>query len=281
MSKQNGSKLKWLEQELPEGLIVTSGWLEKHGFSRSLRSQYLAAGWLQQPARGVFRRPRGDLRWEQVVVSLQTLLAFPVVVGGRTALEHQGYAHFLSLEQAEVHLYGKTRLPGWMHKLPLSQKFVFHKSERLFKNDPITRGLTNLSWNIKTNEATSADPLHGGFNRIPWGQWDWPLTLSTPERALFELLDELPGKESFHVVDKLAEGLASLSPNRLNKLLADCRSVKVKRLFFFFADRHKPAWLKRIDREAVALGKGDRMLVRGGKLDPVYRITVPGDLDAV
>ena len=281
MDGQKESKLKWLERELPEGLIVTAAWLEKHGYSRSLRSQYRKSGWLQQPARGVFRRARGDLRWEQVLISLQTLLEFPVVVGGRTALELQGYAHFLSHAPREIHLYGQEPLPGWMAKLPLPTTFVFHKSTRLFRNDPITRGLTSLNWNLRTNESTGNDPLHGGFNRMPWGQWDWPLTLSMPERALFELLEELPNKESFHVADKLVEGLVSLSPNRLNRLLADCHSVKVKRLFFFFADRHKPAWLKRIDREAVDLGTGDRMLARGGKFDPVYRITVPDDLDAV
>ena len=281
MTEQKKSKLKWLEQEVPEGLVVTAAWLTEHGYSSSLRNQYVNAGWLQQPARGVFRRARGDLRWEQVVISLQTLLEFPVLVGGRTALELQGYAHFLSQEQREVHLYGQKPLPGWMSKLPFPQRFIFHKGTRLFRNDPITRGLTSLSWNVRTNDSTSADPIHGSFNRMPWGQWDWPLTLSTPERALFELLDELPHKESFHVVDKLVEGLASLSPNRLQKLLKDCHSVKVKRLFFFFADRHSPAWLKRIDKNAIDLGTGDRMLVRGGKFDSTYRITVPEDLDAV
>ncbi len=281
MAKQNISKLKWLERELPEGLVVTAAWLTEHGYSSSLRSQYLRSGWLVPPARGVFRRARGDLRWEQVVISLQTLLAFPVVVGGRTALELQGYAHFLAQEQREVHLYGPKPLPGWMRKLPLHERFIFHKSTRLFRNDLITRGLSSLSWNAKTNASVSADPIHGSCNHMPWGQWNWPLTVSTPERALFELLDELPDRESFQVVDKFAEGLASLSPNRLQKLLADCHSVKVKRLFFFFADRHKPAWLKRIDRQAVDLGTGDRLLVRGGKFDLVHRITVPDDLDAV
>ena len=38
-------------------------------------------------------------------------------------------------------------------------------------------------------------------------------------------------------VDKLFEGLTNLSPHRLMALLGDCRSVKVKRLFFFFAAR--------------------------------------------
>ena len=51
------------------------------------------------------------------------------------------------------------------------------------------------------------DPLHGGaFNVIPWGQWDWPLTLSTPERAILEALDQLPNHESFDQIDKLMEG---------------------------------------------------------------------------
>lgn len=281
MTKHIPSKLKWLEQEVPEGLIVTAAWLGKHGYSSSLRSQYVEAGWLEQPARGVFRRPRGTLRWEQVVISLQTLLAFPAIVGGRTGLELQGYAHFLSQEQREVHLYGQEPLPAWMDKLPLEQRFVYHNSTRLFRSEPITRGLTSLSWNTQTHESVGADPIHGSFNIMPWGQWDWPLTVSTPERALLELLDELPRRESFHLVDKLVEGLGSLSPRRLQKLLEDCRSIKVKRLFFFFADRHRPAWLKRIEREKIDLGKGDRMLVRGGKFDPIHRITVPEDLDAV
>ena len=107
------------------------------------------------------------------------------------------------------------------------------------------------------------------------------MTLSTPERAILELLDELPLHESFHQVDKLMEGLTNLSPRRLQKLLGDCRNVKVKRLFFFFADRHGPAWLKQIKKDQIDLGSGKRMLVKKGKLDRTYLITVPETLDAV
>jgi Transcriptional regulator, AbiEi antitoxin, Type IV TA system/Transcriptional regulator, AbiEi antitoxin N-terminal domain len=281
MSEQTASKLNQLEKDLPEGLLVDSAWLEKHGYYGSLRKKYVVLGWLEQPARRVYRRPRGTLSWEQAVISLQTLLEVPVVTGGRTALELQGFAHYLAREQKEVHLYGRQPPPLWLHKLPLSVRFVFHNSNRLFRNDPITRGITSLSWNLQTGAGTSNDPLQGGLTIQPWGHWDWPLTLSTPERALLELLDELPDRESFHQADKLMEGLTNLSPRRLQKLLEDCKSVKVKRLFFFFADRHNHAWLKRIDRQLVDLGKGKRLLVRGGKLDQAYGITVPEDLDAV
>ena len=63
-------------------------------------------------------------------------------------------------------------------------------------------------------------------------------------------------------------------------LLSDCKSIKVKRLFFWFAERHRFTWLPQIDQTKVNLGKGKRMLVKGGKLDPKYLITVPGDLNA-
>ena len=79
----------------------------------------------------------------------------------------------------------------------------------------------------------------------------------------------------------LMEGLSTLSPTRLQTLLGDCRSVKVKRLFFFFADRHKHAWLKRLDRSVIDLGSGKRMLVKGGRFDAQHLITVPETLDGV
>ena len=52
-----------------------------------------------------------------------------------------------------------------------------------------------------------------------------------------------------------AEGLRTLSPHRVQTLLEDCRNIKVKRLFFWFAERHEPAWLKKIDRDRIDLGK--------------------------
>lgn len=259
MSAQNAGKLNRLEKDLPEGLLVDAGWLEKRGYYGSLRKKYVDLGWLEQPAYRVYRRPRGNLSWEQAVISLQTRLDVPITVGGRTALERQGYAHYLPISSTEVHLYGDRRPPSWLDKLPLPSRFVFHRTARVFRSGP---------------------PKNSSEEQ-PWGHWNWPLTLSTPERAILELLDELPDQESFHQVDKLMEGVSALSPRRLQALLEACTSIKVKRLFFFFADRHPHAWLKRLDRERVNLGKGKRTLVKGGKFDPTYKITVPEDMDAL
>ena len=92
MAKQSGGKLNQLEQALPEGLLVDSAWLTKRGYSRSLQTQYVAGGWLEQPTRGVYRRPRGALSWQQAIISLQTILSSsPIVVGGRMILPTGSY----------------------------------------------------------------------------------------------------------------------------------------------------------------------------------------------
>ncbi len=275
MAEQRTSLLNRLERDLPEGLVVDAAWLEERGIASNLRAYYVKNDWLEQPVRSVYRKPRGELNWQQVVISLQTLLSrMPLHVGGRTALELQGYAHYLSYEMKTVHLYGIEKPPAWLGKLNLSQRFVYHNSATLFPNDPTSQGPGGLAWH-------TADGQGSGLTTVGWGHWDWPLMLSRPERAYLEILDELPRHESFHQADMIMQNAANFSPRRLQKLLRDCNSVKVKRLFFFFADRHSHAWLKRLDKTAIDLGKGKRMLVPGGKLDSAYLITVPEDLDAV
>jgi transcriptional regulator with AbiEi antitoxin domain of type IV toxin-antitoxin system len=275
---QNHEKLNWLQRSLPEGLVADAAWLEKNGYSGPLRKKYVTHGWLDRVARGVYRRPAPALgeeaektvSWESVAISLQTLMKADFVVGGRTALDLQGFAHYLSTApQREVHLYGTGKRPGWVLKLNLESRFVFHNAKRLFTNEVVL-----------DVDSESNDPLlRSSYMRQRWGKWDWPLVTSSSERAILELLDEVPERETFHQADMLFEGLRNLSPRKLQPLLQACRSVKVKRLFLWFAERHQPPWLKALDRSGIDLGKGKRMLVKGGKLDPTFNITVPESLD--
>jgi hypothetical protein len=271
-------KLNSLQRSLPEGLVADAAWLEKHGYSGALRQKYVARGWLNRVAHGVYRRPAAQLpsgasqtlNWQTVVISLQAVLRARFVVGGRTALELQGFTHFLSAApQREVHLYGTDKRPGWVAKLNLETQFVFHNAQRLFPNDVV------LDPNREVKDAL----LRSSYTRESWGKWDWPLVTSTPERAILELLDEVPERETFDQANMFFEGLHNLSPRKMQPLLQACRSVKVKRLFMWFAERHQLPWFKTLDRRGVDLGKGKRMLVKGGKLDPKFNITVPGSLD--
>ena len=278
MGTQSQKKLNWLQRSLPDGLVADAAWLEKNGYSGALRKKYVMHGWLDLVARGVYRRPtpalapdaEKGLPWESVVISLQTLLKAHFVAGGRTALELQGFAHYLSAApQREVHLYGTDRRPGWVLKLHLESAFVFHNAKRLFSNDVV----------LDVDSAADDPLLRSSYIQQRWGKWDWPLVTSSAERAILELLDEVPERETFYQADVLFEGLRNLSPRKLQPLLQACRSVKVKRLFLWFAERHQPPWLSALDRSGIDLGKGKRMLVKGGKLDPNFNITVPESLD--
>lgn len=272
MAIQNREKLNKLARELPEGLLVDASWLEQRGYSRSLRSQYVAAGWLSRPARGVYSRPRGVLAWQQVVISLQALLDVPVSVGGRTALEQQGYAHYLSQSHRQVHLYSDAKLPGWLGKLASDWIFVFHNRTRFLPK--IEPGIDEPLSDGRRQEMEERS-LPGGLRLTNWGEWKRPLIASGEERAILELMDELPNDENFHHVDMMMEGLVNISPGRMQSLLELTKSIKVKRLFFFFASRHNHHWVARLDKSKIDLGKGKRSLVQGGKLDPVWKITVP------
>lgn len=272
MTVQKYNKLNQLQRILPEGLLVEAQWLEHAGYSRSLRSQYVSSGWLVQPARGVFQRPAGAISWQQVVISL-SLMGYPLSIGGLSALELQGYAHYMPLGQSDIHLYSEKKLPAWVDKLPISASFIQHNRSRFLP--PVQ---------VAARTGSLTDPLLEGVGfkeaalRInPWGQWNWPLVLSTPERAYLELLDELPARQTFHMADVIMESLSNLSPRRLQTLLEQASSIKVKRLFFFFAERHGHQWLSHVIQDKVELGKGKRVLVKGGKLDAKYQITVPAE----
>lgn len=263
MSIRIKTKINQLQRILPEGLLVDSAWLQEKGYSRALIAKYVRNGWLESPASRAYRRPSAlsdqtsFANWQQVVISLQTLLDLPFTVGGRTALELQGYAHYLSPSgPTEIHLYGSAKPPKWVTCLPLKQKLIFHSKHLL------------------TTENRSA----ASFTKQSWGTWDWALVITTPERAILELLDEVPQHETFHQADMLMQGLTNLSPRRLNKLLADCRNIKVKRLFLWFAERYNYPWFAGLNQSKIGLGSGKRMLLPGGQLNNKYLITVPKDL---
>jgi len=160
---------------------------------------------------------------------------------------------------APVWVYGEA-IPNWLPRLLLSAP-IETRSRSLFADPQL--GLPDDS-----TEAGQTLP------------WNWQLRMSSPERAILEAIDELPDRESFHNLDMVFESLTTLRPKMLAALLHGCRKIKVKRLFFVFADRHDHPWRKRLDPEQFNLGSGDRALVKGGRIHPRYRIVVPEEFVA-
>jgi hypothetical protein len=270
MNTQKTPRLNSLLRRLPEGFIADSAWLQEQGLSRSSIRDYAARGWLEQVAPRIYRRPLGaadaPLRWDIVVLSLQEVMGRSLHLGGRTALTLAGFAHYLEPAGPQtIHLYGDA--PPWLGRLSATARFAVHAS-RLFGTSAI--GVEGRHYDLRSGQSGETSP---GTERT--APWDWVLVMATPERAILEMMDELPHHETFEHVDAVMQGLATLRPGVLVKLLQECRSVKVKRLFLWYADRHKHAWRKHLSLASVDLGAGKRQLVPGGRFDPHYRITLP------
>jgi len=285
MSTMGGQKqrpINRLQALLPEGRLTTTAWLGSHGYSRQLVAKYVKAGWLQAVAHGVYRRPGPPFKWQHVVASLSALLDDPPHVGGLSALELRGYAHFLKPRGAqEIHLYAKSALPAWVSAVPLREKLVLHR-DRLFETAAAKRGEAGLVGRGESGCPESTDAFRQTLTAEPWGEWDWEILYSTPERAILELLEQVPQRESVIHADAVIAGLADLSSTRMVVLLAACRSIKVKRLFLALAGRHRHGWIPRVqeavNRGEFDLGRGKRVLVPGGRLHPRYLITLPPEL---
>ena len=261
MDATRSQNLKKLIDAVPAGYLVDAPWLVSQDIAYESFRDYVKRGWLERITRGVFRRPipntqntptSNSINWKTSILSMQHIMGHDLHVGGTTALGEQGHAHYLHLgESAPVWVYG-DRVPNWLVKLPTDASIII-RSRSLFADPKL--GVTQ-----------------GNTNGLPW---DWGLTMSTPERAILEAMDELPDHESFHTLDMAFESLTTLRPRLLSDLLGGCKKIKVKRLFFVFADRHDHPWRKRIDPQAFDLGSGDRALVPGGKIHPRYRIVLP------
>jgi hypothetical protein len=240
-----------LEQKLPDGQLVDRAWLRAQGFGRPRVDYFLRAGKLTAVAHGIYRRPGPPLKWEHVVYSLNQM-GCTVRVGGRSALELQGMAHYLPLGDAQrIDLYGVSKVPSWVRDFQKPFQFAVH-IQRLFDSLP-----------------------RAALHQRLFGAWDWPIPFSLPELAILELLAEVRDEADFSTVDKFFESAVNLRPALLQDLLRNCRQVKAKRLFLWFSDRHNHTWRQSLDTEEVDLGRGKRMIVKGGSYNPAYQITVP------
>lgn len=243
-----------LESCLPEGRVVDRNWLKIKGFARPLIDYYLRTGALEAVTRGAYRRPGPPLKWEHVVYSLQAL-GYPVHVGGRSALELVGFAHYLPLgEGRRVALYGVGHWPMWVKHLAEAYRLERHNS-KLFIALP-----------------------EGAMTARPFGHWDWPIQYATPELAFLELFAEIKTVTDFRAADKLFETAATLRPALVRVLLLACTHVKAKRLLLWFSARHQHPWYSVLDSTGVDLGRSKRMIIRGGVLNRQLQITVPRDM---
>ncbi len=240
----------------PKGLALTASYLSSQGVDRQLLVKYKKSNWLKSIGDGAYTLYSDRVDWQGALSAMQNQLKLPVHCGARTALELQGYSHYAAAARRDVFLFGSSgqKLPRWFEKYNWDVN-VTYKMTSLFPND-----LQN----------SYVDFLVGAFT----------ICISSPERAAMEMLYHVPAKQGFDEALRIMESLLTLRPDLVQKLLEACTSVKVKRLFLYMVQTADLSFAAKLDLTKVNLGKGDRTIIKGGRLDPKYRITVPRGGDA-
>jgi len=226
---------------LPAGMPVGSSHLREFGVSRQLAHHYVQAGWLKQLGRGYYLRVEDKLTAAGAVASLQAN-SVNVHIGGKSALSLKGFTHYLSLGEEALTLYGAgTRsLPKW-----LQQQFkIILSSSALFDEEKDLAGKVGLS-------------RHNRESNAPF--------VSEPERAVLEMLDLVPGKQTIEEARQVMEGLQSLRAKKMEELLRLCKKIKVKRLFWKVANELQLPVLNKIDAAAIDFGAKADYILRGEK----------------
>ncbi len=254
------------------GYVVDAAWLKRNGLGSSSVRDYVARGWLERVGSRLYRRSQrmegSGVAWELAVLSLQQLLDAPVHVGGMTALELAGYWQYVPMGRRTIWLYsGSDYARSYLGRLDLDAD-VDLRRRNLFDDEDLgveTRNLDLVSSSISPIEATDARA----------GRYRNPLRVSGLERAILEVLEQVPHNISFEHGAELFDGLSTLRPRLVEALLHSCRSVKAKRLFLYFAREQSFAWTRKLKAADIDRGTGKRQIVVGGELDPEFLITVP------
>lgn len=210
---------------------MASAWLQERGFSAKQVARLAQGGWLQRLGHGVYILPGDQLNRDASLAQLATLIP-GVHVAGKTALAWRGVRHNLAVREQLI-LWGDkpATLPGWFTTVFPAD----YQATHLFDE--------GLSANV------GVAPLPGGRAEVP---------VSTPERALLELLSDVGKGQELEEARHLLESVRSLRLPVLGELLSHLKRIKVARLAHLLAEELELSWADLARQHSERLGGGRR-----------------------
>ena len=244
-SKINQILARWLP-----GDVHTLKWFKENGVSQRVAFGYSESSSIQKIGVGAFSLPDDELSWLGAIRAMQQELQLPIHVGARTALELQGAAHNIAQNAHPIiTVIGsrKFNVPSWVRMNDWHAKLCFKQSCLIDGEQSLTV--------VRSNRLE--------------------IKISTREQAILELFDDLDLSQSFETAENYLLPLMTLRPPLVQDLLTRCTSIKVKRVFLYLADKMSLPFFNKLSLDSIDLGAGKRVVVKGGKLDTKYKITVP------
>ena len=257
------SKLNQILIDWVPGDVHSLLWLKQRHVSSNLAQFYCKNGTLHRVSSGIYKRAGEKLDWAGAVRLLQEEQAKNFHVSGKTALELVGGGHFGNLsKRPRVFLttYKKSKLPIWLQKADFGCVFVSRKSS-LFPNSLLNK--KNISPLITYTTPTGIK-----------------IKISCRELAIFEFIDNIDLKNSLETAENYVEMLYGIRINVMQYLLEQCKSVKIKRVFLYLAEKTNMRIFSKLNLTKIDIGKGKRQVVtHNAKLNKKYQITVSRDYD--
>ena len=247
MSTVNESKLKKLLFNIPKNTVITSKYLSGIGISYDLQKRYEQNGWLKRIYQGAYIKPNEISDVNGALNTLQYQLGLSFHAGGLSALNNfYGITHNISFnKKQQLFAYRGEKVPKWF--------------KSLYENEVEIYTTTFLPKDIGITEYNT------GYFYIK---------ISTLERAVFEMLYLVPDKITANEAYQIVEFLTTVKPKEFQKLLENCSSIKVNRLFLYLADTISHPWFKKLDIAKIKLGNGVREITAGGKYNAKYNIII-------
>ncbi len=224
------NRIKTLQTKLPRGAPLGTATLAGLGISSALAHEYVKAGWLEKLGRGVFMFAGDELQRNETLAFLEPRIP-GLHVAAKTALAWHGFRHKVAVTETTI-LWGdrRTELPSWFQdRFPAR-----YSSSRLFDDE------------LPTGTGIALMPEFPNGPRV-----------SSPERALLEMLSEVGVYQELVEARAIMENVRQLRSRQLRLLLSHCRMVKAVRLCVAWAREFDLPWAG-LAREAASgrMGSG-------------------------
>lgn len=247
MKTQNRANIKDILKKHPRNTIVTARELLRIGISREQQRSLVRSDWLRRQGIGAYVILDDKVELPGALYALQYELGLSIHEGGFTALStRHGLTHNIVAERKpQLFCARGERLPTWFKSRYGSECAVYPLTVFDSKIGVSTLGVDGFS-----------------------------LKVSSPERAMLEMLYLSPLVHTLPECYQIMELLVTVHPAMVQTLLETCGSIKVKRLFLYMADLAGHSWMKRLDSSRIDLGAGVREITKGGTLDKKYQLVI-------
>lgn len=252
MTLETASKLNRLLSEHTPGGLFFSSWLAKNDYSPQLTKSYRDSGWLDMLVPGVMCRHDEKLSALAAVNSYNSQLGETARIAAHSALELQGFSHYVPMGKPNLMVTGaESGKLEWMNSDRFDMNIVHFKTT-VFK--------LSMTVDVKVGELEVA--------------------ASSPELAFMECLHLVPKYYNYMDLYYIMEQLTALDPERVQQILENTHSQKIKRMFLYMASKAGHYWVEMLDLKKIGLSSSKLQLVKDGVYNPTYRITVPKGLES-